>query len=75
MYTDYVIVKLISSGPSGQPSTSTSSSTRSNVLSLPITIFYGTIAALVISVAVAVSLLVWSSRGKKDSVDPSMATI
>src|SRR5207249_1043684 len=65
MYTDYVIVKLISSGPSAQPSTSTSSSTRSNVLTPPITIFYGTIAALVISVAVAVTLLVWSSRGKK----------
>ena len=75
MYTDHVIVKLASSGPSAQPSTSTSSSTRSNVLSLPITIFYGTIAALAISVAVAVGLLVWSSRGKKDPVDPSMTTI
>src|SRR3989441_2452652 len=75
MYTDYVIVKLISSGPSAQPSTSTSSSTRSNILSLPITIFYGTIAALVISVAVAVGFLVLSSGGEKDSLGSSMTNI
>src|SRR5437879_3285325 len=51
MYTDHVIVKLASYGPSAQPSTLKSSSTRRYILSMPFTVFYDSFDCFVICLA------------------------